>query len=69
MPDPPPPQIAKSARLFLFQPVWLKNQKRLLNPPHLFHRFCVNWSSSNTDQEKNFLNLEDQSFEHVIFSQ
>ena len=33
-----------------------------------FNYICVTWGSPKTGLEKNFLNLESQSFEHVTFS-
>ena len=34
-----------------------------------FNEICVSWSSSKTDLVRNFLNLENRSFENVSFSQ
>ena len=34
-----------------------------------FNDTCVSWSSPKTDQETNFLNLENRSFENVCFFQ
>ena len=33
-----------------------------------FNDICVSWSSPETDQETNLLNLENRGFENVSFS-
>ena len=55
----------KATHSFAPRPLIFKLQKEVLK----FNDICESWSSPKTDLEKNFLNLQNQSFESVSFSQ
>ena len=56
----------KTTRSFAPRPLTFKlQQQKVLK----FNDVGVSWSSPNTDQETNFLNLENRSFVNVSFSQ
>ena len=49
---------------YAHRPLTNKLQQKVLK----FNDICVIWSSTKTDLEANFLNLENRSFENVSFS-
>ena len=55
----------KATHSFAPRPLIFKLQKEVLK----FNDISESWSSPKTDLEKNFLNLQNQSFESVSFSQ
>ena len=55
----------KARHGFAPRPLIFKLQQKVLK----FNEICMSWSSLNTDLEIKFLNLENQSFENVSFSQ
>ena len=55
----------KATHSFAPRPPIFKLQQEVLK----FIDICVSWSSSKTDLETNFLNLENRSFENVSYSQ
>ena len=55
----------KATHSFAPRPLIFKLQQEVLK----FNDICVSWSSQKTDLDINFLNLENQSFENVSFSQ
>ena len=54
----------KTTHSFAPRPL-IKLQQEVLK----FNDICVSWSSPKADLERNFLNLENRSFENVSFSQ
>ena len=55
----------KATNVFAQSSLIFKLQQEILK----FNNTCLHWSSSKTDEETNFLNLENPSFENVSFSQ
>ena len=55
----------KTTYSFAPRPLIFKSQQEVVK----FNDICVSWSSPKTDLETNVLNLENQSFENVSFSQ
>ena len=55
----------KATHSFAPRPPIFKLQQEVLK----FNDICVSWSSPKTDLVTGFLNLENQSFENVSFSQ
>ena len=55
----------KATHSFAPRPLIFKLQQEVLK----FNDICVSWSSPKTDLVIDFLNLENQSFENVSFSQ
>ena len=55
----------KATHSFVPRPPVCKLQQKVWK----FNDISVSWSSSKTDLETNFLNLENRSFEYVTFSQ
>ena len=55
----------KATNAFARSSLIFKLQQEILK----FNNTCLYWSSSKTDEETNFLNLENPSFENVSFSQ
>ena len=55
----------KATHSFATRPLIFNLQQEVLK----FNDICLSWSSPKTDLVTNFLNLENRSFENVIFSQ
>ena len=55
----------KVTHSFAPRPLIFKLQEEFLK----FNDICMSWNSPKTDLETNFLNLENQSFEYIAFSQ
>ena len=55
----------KATQSFASRPLIFKLQQEVLK----FNDICVSWSSPKTDLVTSFLNVENQSFENVRFSQ
>ena len=53
----------KATQSFASRPLIFKFQQEVLK----FNGICMSWSSPKTDLETNFVNLENQSFENLIF--
>ena len=53
-----------STHSFAPRPLIFKMQQEVLK-----FNVCMSWSSQKTDLETNFLNLENQIFKYVTFSQ
>ena len=53
----------KATHSFAPRPLIFKLQQEVLK----FNDICVSWSSTKTDLERNFLGLENRSFENVSF--
>ena len=58
-------KVRKKQHSFAPRPLIFKLQQEVTK----FNDTCVSWSSPKTDLETNFLNLENQRFENVSFSQ
>ena len=55
----------KTTRIFAPRPLIFKLDQEVWK----FNDICVSWSSPKTDLQTNILNLENQNFEYITFSQ